>query len=733
MVKAIKASVISFFIPISNFMRYYIFFFALAFITLSSCKSQNTSVQENKPQKELKHEFTNDLIHESSPYLLQHAHNPVNWRPWGKEALDKAKKENKLLLISVGYAACHWCHVMEHESFEDTLIARMMNEHFIPIKVDREERPDVDDVYMTACHMSSGGSCGWPLNAFAMPDGRPIYAATYFPKEDWKNVLQQFIDLKKKDPSKLEGYAVGMTKTMKEREVISINVGDPIFKVSDIKSITNKMVDAVDMKKGGRKTQGGRGNKFPMPNNWQYLLREHQLTQNTKALKAAEVTLDQMAAGGIYDHLGGGFARYSTDPEWKAPHFEKMLYDNGQLISLYSLAYQATKKDRYKEVVLQSLDFIEREMTHRTGGFYSSYDADSEGEEGKFYVWDKEEVVRIINDKMTSDIFCEYYNIYEGGNWEHTNIVFNTKTLKDICKRLRVTESKAKVALQKGRKALFQARTKRIYPGLDDKILTSWNALMLKGYVDAYRAFGDPSYKKAALKNANFLITEVMQKDGRLNRNYKDGKSVINAFLDDYALTIEAFVALYEITYDEKWLNNAKLLLEYTISQFYDKDSGMFYYTSNLDDPLIVRKMETSDNVIPASNSSMAKALFLIGTYFYNNDYINMSEIMVNNMKNNIIEHPQPTFFSNWATVMSMLATPPYEIAIVGENAEALSQEMQKEFLPNALFLGGETEGNLELLKDKLVEGETYIYVCRNKACLRPVTTVKEALELMKK
>ncbi len=709
-------------------IRLYFLFFIL--FGISACKSQNGHTPHTSEMTKEQHEYTNALINESSPYLLQHAHNPVNWMPWGKEALAKAEKENKLMIISVGYAACHWCHVMEHESFEDTLIARLMNEHFVPIKVDREERPDVDDVYMTACHMSSGAGCGWPLNAFALPDGRPVWAGTYFPRDNWLKILEQFIDLHRKDPNQLEVYASDMHKSMKEREIIPLNVADPIFKKSDVKTVTDKMVNAVDMKKGGRKVQGNRGNKFPMPNNWQYLLKEYHLTGNPSALKAVKVSLDQMAAGGIYDHLGGGFARYSTDPDWKVPHFEKMLYDNGQLVSLYAQAYQATGEKRYKEVVEQTLAFIQREMTHENGGFYSSYDADSEGVEGKFYVWDKADVERLLGND--SRLFCEYYNVFEGGNWEHSNILFNTKKLDDICKRLEIPRENAEEVLSNSRAILFKERTKRIHPGLDDKILTSWNALMLKGYVDAYKALGNPTYKSAALKNALFLKNEVIQKDGRLNRNYKDGQSVINAFLDDYALLAEALVALYEITYDEQWLYQAKTLTEYVISQFYDKKSGMFFYTSNLDDPLVVRKMETSDNVIPASNSSMAKVLFLIGTYFYNDDYIKMSEIMVNNMKDNILQHPQPAFFSNWASAMSHHATPPYEVAIVGKNAEELTLRMQKEYLPYSFFLGGKDEGTLELLKDKLLEGETLIYVCRNKTCLRPVKTVKEALESMK-
>lgn len=707
-------------------MKFHLYFLCFLAVSIFACKSPDGQTNSNDNNEE--HAYTNQLINESSPYLLQHAHNPVDWHPWGDKALEKAKTENKLLIISVGYAACHWCHVMEHESFEDSLVASLMNEHFVPIKVDREERPDVDDVYMTACHMSSGGSCGWPLNAFAMADGQPIWAGTYFPKDDWMGILKQFIELKENNPAKLQEYADQMDKGLQEQVNIPINVGDALFSAAEVKTVTDKMVRMVDMKKGGRKVEGGNRNKFPMPNNWMYLLREYQMTGDKKVLDAALITLDKMADGGIYDQLGGGFARYSTDPEWKVPHFEKMLYDNGQLVSLYAQAYQVTKKERYKEIVEQTLEFIKREMTHESGGFYSSYDADSEGQEGKFYVWDKEELEKLIPPQHLK-VFCEYYNVFPNGNWEHSNILHITRPLSEVAEKNNISLEEAKTIIAEAKPKLFQTRTKRVYPGLDDKVLTSWNALMMKGYVDAYKALGNETYKTTALKNANFIVNEVLQSDGRLNRNYKDGKSVINAFLDDYALMIEAFVSVYEITFDEEWLNRAKLMTDYVIAHFTDEKSKMFFYTSDLDPPLVVRKMETSDNVIPASNSSMAKALFLVGTYFYDNAYIERAKTMVNNMKDNVIEHPQPAFFTNWATVMSFLATAPNEIAIIGSDAAKLRKEMQQEFLPNALYLGGKSEGNLELLADKLVEGETYIYVCRNKTCKRPVQTVKEALK----
>ncbi len=703
--------------------------FCLLFFT---CKSP--SGQESKHGEHQGTEGTNHLAGQNSPYLLQHAFNPVDWYPWGEEALAKARAENKLLIISVGYSACHWCHVMEHESFEDSTVAKLMNDHFVSIKVDREERPDVDDVYMTACHLSNDSSCGWPLNAVALPDGRPVWAGTYFPKKDWMSVLNFFIKEKADQPEKLQQYATDLTQGIKDREQVNISVGDPDFSKNDIKAPLERFVSSVDRRKGGRKVNGGKGTKFPMPSNWLFLLQQYDLSKDKKILEATETTLEAMAMGGIYDQLGGGFARYSVDPDWHVPHFEKMLYDNGQLVSLYAQAYQATKNPIYKQVVEQTLEFTAREMTHSSGGFYSSYDADSEGEEGKFYVWKYDEAQALFSDDATSwNVISNYFDISRKGNWEHgNNVLRRLKSDRHWFDKFDMEEKELLQIVESGRQKMFTERKKRIHPGLDDKILTGWNALMLKGYVDAYRALGKEKYKIAALKNGNFIRQEMMDADGRLNRNFKDGKSVINAFLDDYALTAEAFISLYQITFDEAWLGDAQKLVDYAIVHFKDAKSGMFYFTSDLDDPLVVRKMDTSDNVIPGSNSTIANVLFLLGNYYYNDDYIRQAERMMNNVKGEVTSHPQPAYFTNWLQVLSRMATPPYEIAIVGPDAEELSSKMQKSFLPNAIFLGGKSEGTLELLSDKLQEGETYIYVCQNKACQRPVKTVGEAMELMR-
>ncbi len=704
------------------------FILLVSVLFVFACKSPNGNSAGSSHSTDHQGRPTNHLAKESSPYLLQHMYNPVDWYPWNDEALEKAKKEDKMLLISVGYSACHWCHVMEHESFEDSLVAKVMNENFVCIKVDREERPDVDDVYMTACHMATGKSCGWPLNAFALPDGRPVWAGTYFPKKNWLEILEYFIKLRADEPEKLEEYAVQLTEGLKSSEGININTGDQDFNRSELDNIAIKFLKNIDFKDGGRKGAP----KFPMPNNYQFLLAYHHLSGNSRALEAVNTTLEKMALGGIYDQIGGGFARYSTDGVWLAPHFEKMLYDNGQLVSLYSDAFALSKNPLYEKTVRQTLDFIKRELTDKSGGFYSSLDADSEGEEGKFYVWTKDEIDAVLTDEKVNKVFCAYYEVTSKGNWEHKkNILHRKSNSKSVAKKQGISEEELATLIKGAEAKLFEARSKRVRPGLDDKVLTSWNALMLKGYVDAYKAFGDEEYLNTAIANANFITSKMMQSDGRLNRNYKNGKSVINGFLDDYALTIDAFTALYQATLDEQWLAKAKTLADYSIAHFQNAENGMFNYTSDLDPPLIARKMELADNVIPGSNSSMARALFGLGTYLYNTSYTDKAKEMMHNISETLTTSDQPNFYSNWCSLYMSLVQPPYEIAIIGDDYAPLHKEMMRHYLPNALLLGGKTEGGLDLLKNKLQEGETMIYVCQNKVCKFPVQEVDKALGLM--
>ena len=687
-------------------------------LVMIGCKSNEHSMSTD-------HKHTNALIHESSPYLLQHAHNPVDWHPWNDETLAKAKAEDKMMIISIGYAACHWCHVMEHESFEDSTVAAQMNEDFICIKIDREERPDIDDVYMTACQLSSGRGCGWPLNAFALPDGRPVWAGTYFPKDQWMNVLSQFATLKETNPDRLEESATKITAGIQSTSAVSIKTAQQEYTADQLSEIATDFLSNIDYTDGGRMGAP----KFPMPNNYEFLLQYHQLTNNGRALKAATITLDKMARGGIYDQIGGGFARYSVDSFWLAPHFEKMLYDNGQLISLYSHAYQATKNPLYKDVVVATIGFAERELSDPAGGYYSSLDADSEGEEGKYYVWQATEIDALLTDTHEAKIYKDYYYIKPEGNWEHTNILYRKGG--DITAKHGITTDQLKSIITKGDRLLFEARQHRIRPGTDDKVLTSWNGLMLKGLVDAYRALGDKAYLTSALNTANFLTKHMLQSDGSLYRNYKNGKSTINAFLDDYATVIDAFIGVYEVTFDEKWLTLALQLTTHVKEHFYDEQSGMFFYTSDLDAALIARKMELSDNVIPASNSMMARNLHRLGILMYDSEMITTAEQMMRNMIDDITSSKQPNFYSNWCQLYSTLTTPPYEVAVLGPDAQQVASKLQSHYMPHAIYLGGTSEGTLALLQDKLQVGETVIYVCQNKVCKLPTSDVEQALQLM--
>jgi uncharacterized protein YyaL (SSP411 family) len=693
-----------------------ILIFLTIFIVLigTSCKAEENKEEEN-------HMFTNNLINETSPYLLQHAHNPVNWYAWGDEALNKAVEENKLMIVSIGYSACHWCHVMEKESFEDTIVAKAMNDHYISVKVDREERPDVDQVYMDAAYLINRRG-GWPLNVITMPDGRPVFAGTYFPKEDWLKIIEYFSDTFTKNPELFEQEAAKITNLLRQQRIPGYTDEEPIFKIDDLKTAFSYGVNEIDFDKGG--TIGAP--KFPMPNIYEFFLSYYYHTKEAKALEAVEAVLDNMGNGGIYDQIGGGFARYSTDAIWKVPHFEKMLYDNGQLVSLYSNAYKITGNENYKRIVYQTLEFVEREMMDKSGGFYSAYDADSEGEEGKYYVWKKKEILNLLGDD--GEIISDYYTVTENGNWEHDkNILFVTDDIDDLLKKNNIDEKTFNKKLERANRTLFNEREKRVKPGLDDKILTSWNALMLRGYCDAFNAFGEKKFLEVAVTNAKFISGTMMNEDGQLYRNFKNGTRTINAFLGDYAFTIEAFIALYESTFDEQWLYKARLLADYVIEHFKDEKSGLFYFTSDIDDSLIARKVELSDNVIPASNSALAKGFFNLANYFYDKDFKELSANMLSKMKANFTS--TPLYHSNWGNLMIDMVYPFYEVAIVGSDFEDKRAKLGSSFYPNILLLGGKDEGTLELLSKKLVDGKTMIYVCENKNCKLPVEKITAAKE----
>lgn len=678
-------------------------------------------------------EYTNELIHESSPYLLQHAHNPVNWHPWNEKALQKAKAENKMLIISIGYAACHWCHVMEHESFEDAEVARIMNENFICIKVDREERPDVDQVYMTAAQLITGRG-GWPLNAIALADGRPFYAGTYFPKDKWMNMLAYFADMQQKQPEALVKSAEQVTKGIHATEHVTFKSNarpdDPLgrekaFSIEDLDKQFETWKPNIDFVKGGE----NRAPKFPMPSAWAYLLHYHYLSSNEEALKALTVTLDNMALGGIYDHLQGGFARYSTDASWHVPHFEKMLYDNAQLVTLYAQAYQATKDPLYKKVVYETLDFIEQELTSPGDAFYASLDADSEGVEGKFYVWTKEEVDAVLGND--AELFSAYYNITAAGNWEHGNsILLRNEPDEGIARAFKVTVDELKNKIDAAKARLLHTRSARVKPGLDDKILSSWNALMITGYAKAYRVFAEERFLDTAINCADFLLQNTIAADGEMKRNFKNGHASIHALLDDYAFTIAAFIELYQATFDEKWLIEADKLTAYTLEHFFDHESKMFFYTNNQYADLIARKMEISDNVIPSSNSEMAKSLFLLGHLLTKDEYISMAKQMLINVEQDVQRNIY--FYANWGILQALFTSALYEVAILGDDFNNKRQQFDEHYLPNAILLGGKAGGRLTLLKHKLLPDQTTIYVCRNKTCELPVTEVEIALQQIK-
>ncbi|MBE9601409.1 thioredoxin domain-containing protein [Pedobacter sp. MC2016-24] len=664
----------------------------------------------------------NRLIKASSPYLLQHAYNPVQWFEWGEEALQKAKDENKLILVSIGYSACHWCHVMERECFEVHEVAEVMNKHYVCIKVDREERPDIDQIYMLAIQLMTG-SGGWPLNCICLPDQRPIYGGTYFKKEDWINVLLSVADMWTNDPDKARQYADRLTDGIRNAEKIIPNVKPEQYTKTHLTEIIEPWKRYFDMGEGGY----NRAPKFPLPNNWQFMLRYSHLMEDDATHVSALLTLEKMAMGGIYDHVGGGFARYSVDGDWHVPHFEKMLYDNGQLISLYAEAHQYSKSALFKEIVDETVVWLEREMTAPEGLFYSALDADSEGVEGKFYVWDKAEFDQVLGKDAA--LLTDYFHVSEEGNWEEeqTNILLRKFSEEDYAevKGISVVELLEKIRQAKAK--LLAVRSKRVRPGLDDKCLTAWNGITIKGLAESAQIMGNTHYYDLAKKAADFILNSLKMKDGGLFRNFKSGKASIPGFLDDYAFMIEALLALYETDFDERWLREAKTFADYVLENFEDKDSPMLFYTAANGERLIARKHELMDNVIPASNSVMAQNLNKLGLLFDEDRYVDKAAAML------AAVHPQiktyGSAYSNWAIQLLNEVFGINEIALTGADVDPVRKVLNQHYIPNKMTLHG-TNSALPLLKDKQ-SIETKIYICRNKVCQLPVTTVEEALKLI--
>lgn len=688
------------------------------------------SCQSTKKDPVKSHAYTNELIDETSPYLLQHAHNPVDWKAWNAKTLQQAKDENKLMIISIGYAACHWCHVMERESFEDSAVAAVMNGNFISVKVDREERPDVDQVYINAVQLMTGRA-GWPLNVITLPDGRPVFGGTYFPKEDWIQAIDQIQNLYETEPQKLVDYATRLEEGIKTMDLITINTNAIDFSTYPTKPIIDTLKRTFDPRYGGT----NRAPKFMMPNNLAFLLREAVEKKDESLMKHVTLTLDQMAYGGVYDHIGGGFARYSTDEKWHVPHFEKMLYDNAQLVSLYSDAYAVTKNKLYKEVVEETLQFVEREMTTPEGAFYSSLDADSDNdagelEEGAFYTYTLEELPKVLGEDF--ELFKAYYNVNDYGLWaeEGKYVLIRDESDATIMEAFSVTSEVLDQKKAKWKALLSDYRNQRPKPRLDDKTLTSWNALMLKGYVDAYKVFQKEEYLDAALKNAEFLSEKQLRTNGALWHNYKNGQSTINGYLEDSAAVIQAFIALYEVTLNPEWLEKAKKITEYAFEYFFDSKNSMFYFTSKDDAEIVTRTLEYRDNVIPASNSIMAKNLFVLSHHFEEKKYADTATQMLKNIQPEMEQYPGG--FTNWLDLLSNYQSNFYEIVVVGKDAIEKTKELNKHYLPGKMIAGSLDEKNkYPLLEGRFVPEKTFIYVCVNNTCKLPVTESKLALKLL--
>ena len=690
-------------------------FLLFIFLVFTECRSQNSNKME--------HTYTNQLINSTSPYLLQHAHNPVNWQPWSDEIIVQAKKENKLILISIGYAACHWCHVMEHECFENTDVAKVMNDNFVCVKVDREERPDVDHYYMTAVQLMQQQG-GWPLNVIAMPDGRPIWGGTYFPKDTWIKNLLSIADFYKKNKDQTEEYAESLHDGIKKTSLTAAIENEIPLNTKLLEEGVTGWKERFDMENGGRKGAP----KFPMPVNLDFLLYYGFMKNDKTALDFVETTLVKMAHGGIYDQVGGGFARYSVDNKWKVPHFEKMLYDNGQLLSIYSKGFQQFKNEEFRTVVNETVDFLERELMDKTGAFYSSLDADSEGEEGKFYVWNETELKALLKDEF--DLFSSYFNVNSKGFWEHGNyILLRDEADEKFAQKNNITAAQFREKTTGWKKLLLEERSKRVRPGLDDKTLTSWNALVIQGLVDAYAAFHEDRFLKLALKNAAFLKENVIQQNGKLFHNWKKGKASVDGFLEDYSLVIQSFISLFEVTGDEKWLKVSGNLTDYLFSHFYDEKSDLFYFSEKDKNSVLTNHFQNEDNVILVANSVMANNLHRLYLLIGRPDYRTISENMLQHITPNFARYPMA--YANWGTLILKKTEPFFEVAIAGNNAVELKSEMQQGFQPNVLWAFSKSESNIPILKDRIVNGKTLIYVCKEGVCQLPVESTGKALELM--
>src|SRR5262245_44523213 len=685
---------------------------------------------------------TNRLIHESSPYLSHHAHNPVDWYAWGEEAFDRARREDKPILLSIGYRACHWCSVMARESFEDEAIAQLMNDNFISIKVDREERPDLDAIYMNAVQMMTG-SGGWPMTVFLTPDGKPFYSGTYFPPVDrhgmpgFPRVLISVAEAYRERRDEIENSAEGMLGELKRLDRIAASKGESEGGLSYfvVDHAANQLLRALDP------VHGGFGNKpkFPPSMALEFLLRQWRRTNDAGALDAVELTLNKMARGGIYDQLGGGFHRYSVDEKWLVPHFEKMLYDNALLSRVYTDAFLATGNEFYKRVAVETLDYVAREMTDKEGGLYSTQDADSEGEEGKFFVWTPEEVTALLGEE-DARLFNRYFDVSEMGNFEGHNILHVDEDVDVIARLMRVSRERLIEAVERGKRVLFEARERRITPYRDEKILTASNGLMTRRYAEAWRVFDRNDYLEIAIRNANFLLTRL-RRDGRLLRAHKDGESKLNAYLEDYAYVIDGLLSLYEASFDLRWFEEARALTETMVSEFWDAESGGFFFTSADHETLITRTKDFYDNATPAGNSVAAAALTRLSLFVGEGRYRGMAETILRLMKPSMTRAPGA--FGNLLSVLDLFLASPYEIAVIGApdagETRAMIDVIFKRYLPNKVVAFApeadpKASRTIKLLEGRdRIDGRAAAYVCRNFYCEAPVTSAERLDEALRR
>ena len=664
--------------------------------------------------------MANHLIYETSPYLLQHAHNPVDWHPWGDEAFEKARRENKAVLLSIGYSACHWCHVMAHESFENEEIAKLMNELFVNIKVDREERPDLDQIYMNAVQMMTHHG-GWPMTVFLTPDGVPFYGGTYFPPQDRYNIpgfpriLISVAEAYRDRRDAIVENGVSLVNELKRLNATSSS--DQPIGVDLLDAAYTSIVRNYDSVNGGF----GGAPKFPPAMTLEFLLRTHVRTGNRDALEIVSHTCQEMAQGGIYDQLGGGFHRYSTDAQWLVPHFEKMLYDNALLSRLYLHYFQISQAPPARETVEGILDYVLREMTDPAGGFYSTQDADSEGHEGKFFVWDIKEIQDAVGEPDAS-LFCAYYNITEAGNFEGKNILNITRSLEEVAAAQGVSVSELQDSLNRSKRKLFELRETRIKPDRDEKILTAWNGLMMASFAEAGVVLNRADYTEAARRNAEFVLSNL-RRDGMLLRTWKAGVAKFNAYLEDYAFLIEGLVTLYETTGEFRWLNEARTLTQRMIDEFWDSEDGGFFFTGKSHESLIVRSKDYFDNATPSGNSVAAGVLLRLAVLTGEENYRNLATRILEEVGDSVRRYPSA--FGYALSAVDFLLSTPKEVAIVGntlEDIQPLLRETWRRYLPNKVVAPGFSGENSPLLENRpLQDGRPTAYVCEHYACKQPV------------